>query len=110
VAQASTCVVERVERRTIVSNSAETPSAENPQAEACATNAPENFPHLIRSLPGTWLRDKDLVRSHHLPSQKDSGYMANSIAFDNHTFRAMDVNLRPSLCSEGKTPLALCGM
>ena len=34
----------------------------------------------IRSLPGTWLRDKNLVRSHHLSGQKDSGYKANSIA------------------------------
>jgi hypothetical protein len=34
----------------------------------------------IGSLPGTWLRDKELVRSHHLSGKKDSGYTANSIA------------------------------
>jgi len=56
----------------------------------------------IRSLPGTWLRDKELVRSHHLSGQKDSGYKANSIAFDNHTFHAMEVNLRLRLWSGWK--------
>jgi len=47
---------------------------------------------LIRSLPGTWLRDKELVRSHHLSGLKDSGYTANSIAFRNHTLGVMEVN------------------
>jgi hypothetical protein len=53
----------------------------------------------IRSLPGTWLRDKELVRSHHLSGQKDSGYKANSIAIRNHTFGAMEVNPRLPSCS-----------
>ncbi len=57
------------------------------------------FGLLIGSLPGTWLRDKELVRSHHLSGNKDSGYKANSIAFRNHTFRVPEVNLRLPLCS-----------
>jgi hypothetical protein len=48
----------------------------------------------IGSLPGTWLRDKELVRSHHLSGQKDSGYEANSIAMAYHTIRGREVNLR----------------
>lgn len=36
---------------------------------------------VLGSLPGTWLRDKDLVRSHHLSRHIwDSGYKANSFA------------------------------
>jgi hypothetical protein len=56
----------------------------------------------FRSLPGTWLRDKEFVRSHHLSGQMDSGYEANSIAFRNHTIRGMEVNSRLPLCFGGK--------
>jgi hypothetical protein len=62
----------------------------------------ETFARSIRSLPGTWLRDKELVRSHHLSGEKDSGYKANSIASDNHTFRGKEVNLPLPLCTRWK--------
>jgi hypothetical protein len=45
---------------------------------------------------GVWLRDNILVRSHHLPRQRDSGYTANSIAFTvalHNTFNDLEVNL-----------------
>jgi hypothetical protein len=45
---------------------------------------------------GVCLRDKILVRSHHLPRQRDSGYTANSIAFTvilHNTFNDLEVNL-----------------
>jgi hypothetical protein len=50
--------------------------------------------HLTDSSPGTWLRDKELVRSRHLSGQKDSGCAANSIAYGHHTFCGAEVNFR----------------
>jgi hypothetical protein len=77
-------------------------------AEARKYSLPRHKPkkvsfRLTDSLPGTWLRDKELVRSHHLSGQKDSGYTANSIASGHHTFRGEEVNLRREKHGENGT-------
>ena len=66
--------------------------------------------NLTRCLPGTWLRDKNLVRSHHLPGQMDSGYEANSIAFRNHTYAALEVNNGLAKFPEGSRTLLPGGL
>jgi hypothetical protein len=70
----------------------------------------EHFAQFCGSMPGTWLRDKELVRSHHLPGELDSGYKANSIAFGNHTYAALEVNNGVPNFQEGSLALVPNGL
>ena len=75
----------------------------NRRADRPRARAKFNRLIFLGSLPDAWLRDKILVRSHHLSGQpKDSGYKANSIAFLNST-TSPERTVNPCLIPQGST-------